>query len=281
MLYRVYVDEAGDRGISAGSDRHFVVSAVIVPDSGDAQLRSDLAELRASLGRHPGHVLHFVKFNHSQRLKAAQDVARFSFAAITNVIVHKDLIGQPHPAGETSYIARPDPMYLWALRLLLERISWYVDDNDGDEAIVTFSRLKGFKPQKLHDYRTALETSDGVDIAGTSSTATPFASTARRSSNSCRSPISQLRPYSEQSSQMPTGTPSRDTWTSSGRSSTAGGGRASRRMVSRRSPPPYPSAAVRSPSYATFSCWPATPSPAPARRPRPPRSRRRPAPASR
>lgn len=164
MLYRVYVDEAGDRGISAESDRHFVVSAIIVPDSGDAQLRSDLAELRASLGRHPGHVLHFVKFNHSQRLKAAQDVARFSFAAITNVIVHKDLIGQPHPAGETSYIARPDPMYLWALRLLLERISWYVDDNDGDEAIITFSRLKGFKPQKLHDYRTALETSDGVDI---------------------------------------------------------------------------------------------------------------------
>lgn len=55
-------------------------------------------------------------------------------------------------------------MYLWALRLLLERISQYVQDNDGDQAIVTFSHLKGFKPQKLHDYREALEASDRADI---------------------------------------------------------------------------------------------------------------------
>jgi Protein of unknown function (DUF3800) len=164
VLYRVYVDEAGDRGVSARSDRHFVVSAIIVPDSTDARLRSEVAELRASLGRHPGHVLHFVKFSHSQRLKAAQDVARFSFAAIANVVVHKDLIGQPLPAGDTAYISRPDPMYLWALRLLLERISWFVDDNGAGQAIVTFAHLKGFPAAKLHDYRKALETSDGVGI---------------------------------------------------------------------------------------------------------------------
>jgi hypothetical protein len=36
MLYRVYVDEAGDRGISVASNRHFVVSAVIVADTSDA-----------------------------------------------------------------------------------------------------------------------------------------------------------------------------------------------------------------------------------------------------
>ncbi len=59
MLYRVYVDEAGDRGISAASNRHFVVSAVIVADCDDALVRAQLAELRAALKRHPGHVLHF------------------------------------------------------------------------------------------------------------------------------------------------------------------------------------------------------------------------------
>lgn len=62
MLYRVYVDEAGDRGISAASGCHFVVSAIIVPDSTDAKLREELAGLRKSLKRHPGHALHFVKF---------------------------------------------------------------------------------------------------------------------------------------------------------------------------------------------------------------------------
>jgi uncharacterized protein DUF3800 len=164
VLYRVYVDEAGDRGISAASNRHFVVSAVIVADSNDALVRSQLAELRAALKRHPGHVLHFVKFSHSQRLKAAQDIANFLIASIVNVVIHKDLIGQPMPAGDMAYISRPDPMYLWALRLLLGRISWFVTESGGTEAIATFAHLRGFEPKKLHDYRRALEVSDGVTI---------------------------------------------------------------------------------------------------------------------
>ncbi|MGE5283230.1 MAG: DUF3800 domain-containing protein [Chloroflexota bacterium] len=164
VLYRVYVDEAGDRGISPASDRHFVVSAVIVEDAHDAEVRTQLAALRKALRRHPGHVLHFVKFSHSQRLKAAQDIAGFPIATIVNVVIHKDLIGQPMPAGEMAYISHPDPMYLWALRLLLERISWFVTDNGGTDAIVTFAHLRGFRVKKLHDYRKALETSDGVAI---------------------------------------------------------------------------------------------------------------------
>jgi len=164
VLYRVYVDEAGDRAISSGSSRHFVVSAVIVPDEHDARLRAGLDSLRADLGRHPGHVLHFQKFSHSQRLKAVQDIAASPVAAIANVIVHKDLIGQPLPAGDMAHISRPDPMYLWALRLLLERVSWFVDESGGTAAIVTFAHLKGFRARKLHDYRRALETSDGVAI---------------------------------------------------------------------------------------------------------------------
>lgn len=146
MLYRVYVDEAGDRGISPRSDKHFVVSAVLVRDDLDAQVRAELDALRLVLGRKSGQVLHFRKFSHSQRLKAVQDMATFSIAAVTNVIVHKDLIGQPMPAGDMAFIARPDPMYLWALRLLLERVSWYVDEHQGSRAIVTFGQVKGFRP---------------------------------------------------------------------------------------------------------------------------------------
>ncbi len=158
MLYRVYVDEAGDRGISKSSGCHFVVSGVVVADPAEAELRDELRQLRADLGRRPEDVLHFVKFSHSQRLKAVQDIAASSLATVINLIVHKDLIGQPFPSGSMARISRPDPMYLWALRLLLERISWFVDDaGDANEAIVTFAHLKGFKAQKLHDYRAALE----------------------------------------------------------------------------------------------------------------------------
>lgn len=80
-----------------------------------------------------GHVLHFVKFTHAQRLKATQDVAGFAIEAIANVIIDKALLGQPLPAGGTG-------------------------------AAVTFAHLKRFRSKKLHDYRHALETSDGVDI---------------------------------------------------------------------------------------------------------------------
>lgn len=160
MLWRVYIDEAGDRGMSASSSAHFVASAIIVPDATDATARGELAKLRQALGRQPGQTLHFQKFSHSQRLKAVQDLATFSIASISNVVICKRLLSQPTPAGNMAYIANPDPMYLWAMRLLLERISWYVRDHGGGKAIVTFAHITHFHTQKLHSYRQALENSN-------------------------------------------------------------------------------------------------------------------------
>lgn len=164
MLYRVYVDEAGGRGTSKRSDRHFAVAAVIVADANVGRTRGELAMLRTAVGRHPGHILHFRKLSHSQKLKSTQDVAASSIAAISTVTIHKNLLGQPLPAGNLAYIAQPDPMYLWALRLLLERVSWYVDEHGGTTAIVTFAHVQHFKTQKLHNYRRALEQTPGTEI---------------------------------------------------------------------------------------------------------------------
>lgn len=112
VAWRVYVDEAGDRGISAASSAHFVVSAIIVRDTADAIVRQELDALRVALGRKPGQALHFQKFSHSQRLKAAQDIAGSSIASISNVILCKRGFNQPLPAGNMAYIANADPMYL-------------------------------------------------------------------------------------------------------------------------------------------------------------------------
>jgi len=65
-------------------------------------------------------------------------------------------------------------MYLWALRLLLERVSWFVDENGGTDATVTFAHVKGFKSQKLHDYRAALENTGDVEIRWPVFTGHPF-----------------------------------------------------------------------------------------------------------
>jgi hypothetical protein len=160
-VFRVYIDEAGDRGHHPASSKHFVVSAVIVRDQHDAAARAELTTLRAALGRHPGHEVHFRKLTHAQKIKACQDVAGSSIATITNVVFCKaNLAGQIPGTGGIAYIKQADPMYLYAVRLLLERISWYVDEHGGGPAITTFAHLTRFPVVKLHNYRQALTYSD-------------------------------------------------------------------------------------------------------------------------
>jgi hypothetical protein len=154
--------------MSAGSSRHFIVSAVVVRDDLDKQAREELAALRQELGRGGGSLfgigrsqaLHFRKLTHSQKLRAAQALPGCSIATVINVILCKAGIREPLPAGNLAHITQPDPMYLYALRLLLERVSWYVRDNGGGPAIVTLAHTRRFKVEKLHDYRDALFASD-------------------------------------------------------------------------------------------------------------------------
>lgn len=154
-MWRVYVDESGDRGRSRGSSNHFVVSAVIVRDRDDPTVRAELATLKQPLGLQPGHVMHFRNLSHSKKVKACMEIANFSIGCVTSVVVCKRKL-IPFPGGGMPYISQPDPLYLWAVRLLLERISWYIRDHGGDTSIVTFAHLTRFKSQKLHDYRQAL-----------------------------------------------------------------------------------------------------------------------------
>ncbi len=55
-------------------------------------------------------------------------------------------------------------MYLWALRLLLERVSWCTRGSGGTGAAVTFGEVKGFQAGKLHNYRSRLEQRSDVNI---------------------------------------------------------------------------------------------------------------------
>lgn len=203
-MLRVYIDEAGDRGHHPASSRHFVVSAVIVRDQYEAAARAELDALRRSLGRHSGHVVHFRKLTHAQKVKACQDVAVSSIATITNVIFCKTKIAGPMPGGRVAYIKQADPMYLYAVRLLLERVSWYVDEHGGGPAIVTFAHLTRFPSVKLHNYRQALIYS-GTQI-GPRSMDIHSASTTRTRLNSCNSRTAPRRRSSGPSSPMTTAT---------------------------------------------------------------------------
>lgn len=100
--------------------------------------------------------MHFRKLTHAQKLKTCQDVAGFSVATITNVIFCKDKLAGQSPGGGVAYIKQANPMYLYAVRLPLERVSWYVQEHGGGLAIVTFAHLTRFPAMKLHNYRQAL-----------------------------------------------------------------------------------------------------------------------------
>jgi hypothetical protein len=109
-VFRVYIDEAGDRGHHSASSKHFVISAVIVRTQDEPTARSELATLRGTLGRHPGHVLHFRNLTHPQKVKACQDIAGLSIDTITNVIFCKTKLAG-HIPGTTgvAYIKQADP----------------------------------------------------------------------------------------------------------------------------------------------------------------------------
>lgn len=141
------------------SSNHFVVSAIIVDDSLDATARAELARTRHALGRKPGQVIHFRNLTHPYKVKATQDLAASSIATIVNVIICKRHLQGQGQAGQTPYITNPDPMYLWALRLLLERVSWWIREHGGGTSVVTFAHVKNFQIQKLHNYRAALAAS--------------------------------------------------------------------------------------------------------------------------
>lgn len=91
--YRIYIDEAGDRGWGGRASPVFVLSAVILPEADSDALRSVLDEINAALGKPPGTVLHWASNikAHSQRKYVS---ARLSETDITlaNVVVLKQVL---------------------------------------------------------------------------------------------------------------------------------------------------------------------------------------------
>lgn len=151
-LYRVYVDETGDRGWGGSASPIFVVTAVIVRDTDVPALKHALDTICARLGKPPSTVLHWAKNikDHSQRKLVAAEIATLPMT-LTNVVVLK-----PSLMGSGTGISDATRMYNYALRRLLERISWCVDDRGG-EAILTFAHVKNFPYARLEAYLSRLE----------------------------------------------------------------------------------------------------------------------------
>jgi hypothetical protein len=101
---------------------------VIVRDEETAALRTTLDAINTSLGKPTNTVLHWAENvkQHSQRKFVARQLAAMP-AVISNVIVLKQAM-----IGSGTALSDASTMYNYAIRRLLERVSWHVDDRGGE-----------------------------------------------------------------------------------------------------------------------------------------------------
>jgi hypothetical protein len=148
-LFRVWVDETGDRGSSAQSSPFFGVAAVVLADGAMPVLRATKMEINKRLQRAAGHELHWSQTlkTHDYRAVAVEEVARLKkLARVTYVAVQKSSI------PTDAFIRRNrEALYNYPLRFLLERVSWLVDEQGGI-ARITLASVSGLPKRIPLDY---------------------------------------------------------------------------------------------------------------------------------
>jgi hypothetical protein len=166
--YSVWVDETGDRGLGRRSSDIFVLSAVMARENDAATLGAGIDAINTTLGRPPGATLHWAENvkDHAQRKMVARTLGSLPMA-ITTVIVMKRALPSRRRLDDTT------AMYNYAVRRLLERVSWYLTDRGG-QANLTFAHVRRFPYEELEAYLTHLrERGDATEIRWPAFTASP------------------------------------------------------------------------------------------------------------
>jgi len=146
--FECYIDESGDEGTSEASKPLFILAAAVVRKSDEANVRDviDIVKQRGWIvqGQTPPSDLQFKKLRHKHRVLYADALAKKDFCYITVGILKTHL-------EENAHSHDPRPLFRYACRLLLERMSWHVYESNG---IVrkTFSDRKTFDRQSLQEY---------------------------------------------------------------------------------------------------------------------------------
>ncbi|MCK4298510.1 MAG: DUF3800 domain-containing protein [Planctomycetes bacterium] len=158
----VYIDESGDEGFAfeAGSTDWFVLSAIVTRKAKDLQTVKLVDEVRALLDKPRKKPLHFRDLKHEQRLPYVAAIANAPLRTVS-VLVHKPSLREVEKFQERYRL------YFYAVRYLLERVSWYCRDHktardagDGSAEIV-FSNRSGMSYDEMKRYLDLLERRTG------------------------------------------------------------------------------------------------------------------------
>jgi hypothetical protein len=162
--FRAYIDESGDEGFKfrnsddeqASSD-WFVLAAFITRKKTDIETVKVIDQVRSELNFHPRKHVHWKKFKHSQKVRYAQIIAGLQ-TRIIGICVHKPSLLEPEKFRQRYRL------YFYAVRYLVERISWLARDrhNPGKwggngTTELLFSNRQGMSYDEMREYLRLLE----------------------------------------------------------------------------------------------------------------------------
>lgn len=167
--FRAYVDESGDEGFvfnadGSGSRRWLVLSAVVTRTINDHGVVALMSEVRKLLGKEPKKQLHFSDLKHNQRVPYVRHIAATTLRTVS-VLIAKESIREPEKFQAEKFL-----LYHYAVRYLLERVSWLCRDHrsegDGDGKVeIIFSNRSIMSYDALRSYlRLLKDHSDPMDV---------------------------------------------------------------------------------------------------------------------
>ena len=162
--FRAYIDESGDEGFKfrkaddeqASSD-WFVLAAFITRKRTDLETVKIIDKVRQEFKLHPRKHIHWKRLKHPQKVRYAQIIAPLQ-ARVVGVCVHKPSLLEPEKFRERYRL------YFYAVRYLVERISWLARDRhnpskwggDGTTELL-FSNRQGMSYEEMREYLRLLE----------------------------------------------------------------------------------------------------------------------------
>jgi hypothetical protein len=131
--YVAYIDEAGDDGLKAvkplskpGASEWLILSAVVIRAENQAEVASWVNAIKAEFKNHQRSDIHFTGLNPAKKARACAMMAELDARYFVVISNKKNMEGYENPfAGK---IPSSNWFYCWMTRLLLERVTKFVND---------------------------------------------------------------------------------------------------------------------------------------------------------
>lgn len=146
--FNCYIDESGDEGLTPKSKPWFVLSALVVSQDEEKLVRGFENECKQQIWIANGHTpptqLHFAHINHSQKRGVSRILNGKPFKLVVIAIQKTRVYANSHLGDHQTF-------FRYTTRFLLERVSWYVSDNNG-RVNITFSNRGQTDVKELRRY---------------------------------------------------------------------------------------------------------------------------------